>query len=430
MTYFARQRGSASIYFVLIAGVLLFGLMTFAVDYGRFYLVQAELQTAADAAALAAAKSLSGTFNADLHAAAQITASFDNTDTNDNRFNLRQNQIGEGATNLPTQISVDYFSTRLDAITPGATGGATGADAKYVRVQISAQVPVLFGQFINANIGPTQTVIASAVAGISSPICSACGIDAIAIVDPSAGSDPVNFGLTPGNFYTFFLTNALATSTGCTVGTQPALNGTDSNILVEYSFLNHVPNGPVVDPDSTLFELGAGGMQQADSTTLDLPELAISDSYTACPGQSIICGLNTRFGVDATSNACGDGTIAAGEFSALAQIFSTDTDTGIGDYSAGVGLQDFATEYDGNVRRVITVPVVDATDTLNVLNFVQFLVEPSDTVGEGLDPSLATGAFRAQYITTISGSSPVPLRCGGVGGACSVQFGVGRTVLH
>jgi hypothetical protein len=82
-------------------------------------------------------------------------------------------------------------------------------------------------------------------------------------------------------------------------------------------------------------------------------------------------------------------------------------------------------EYDGNLRRVLTMAVVDAADTLTVLNFRQFLIEPADAVTGGLDPSLTTGAFRAQYI-----GAPVPLRSGAIGGACSVSSGVGRIVLH
>ena len=73
------------------------GLLVMATDVGRMYLIQGELQTAADAAALAAATQLVGTANASLHAGDQVTASFDSTTGNDNRFNLRQNQIGISA---------------------------------------------------------------------------------------------------------------------------------------------------------------------------------------------------------------------------------------------------------------------------------------------------------------------------------------------
>ena len=50
---FGRERGVTSVYF-LIFTIALLGLLTMAVDYGRFYVIQSELQSAADAAALAA----------------------------------------------------------------------------------------------------------------------------------------------------------------------------------------------------------------------------------------------------------------------------------------------------------------------------------------------------------------------------------------
>jgi hypothetical protein len=104
-------------------------------------------------------------------------------------------------------------------------------------------------------------------------------------------------------------------------------------------------------------------------------------------------------------------------------------------FTAGEGLQDFASEYraaltedDGRLRRVLTVAIVDAADSLTVLNFRQFLIQMSPVspaVSQGLNTTLITGAFRAQYI-----GAPVPLRCGGIGGLCRVSLGVGRTVLH
>jgi hypothetical protein len=145
-------------------------------------------------------------------------------------------------------------------------------------------------------------------------------------------------------------------------------------------------------------------------------------------GQDILCGLNVRFAVDPSQNNCGTPTLAGGEFTTLSPLFSADTDGGGGTYMAGVGLQHYAMEYDGSQRRILTMAVVDGTDTLNVLNFRQFLIEMSPvsaTVAQGLNTTLATGAFRAQYI-----GAPVPLRCGGIGGACMVSRGVGRTVLH
>src|SRR5262249_6604562 len=118
------DRGAATVYFLLLTLVVL-GLLVFATDVGRIYLIQGELQTAADAAALAAATRLQGTASATAHAANQITASFDSTNGNDNRFNLRLNQIGASGS-LATTTQVDYFSTLEDAVA-NVNSGQTGA---------------------------------------------------------------------------------------------------------------------------------------------------------------------------------------------------------------------------------------------------------------------------------------------------------------
>src|SRR5436190_22686234 len=88
----SRQRGATTVYF-LIFTVTVLGLLVMATDFGRLYLIQGELQTAAEAAALAAATRLFGTGNATDRANAQVTATFDSTTDNDNRFNLRISPI-------------------------------------------------------------------------------------------------------------------------------------------------------------------------------------------------------------------------------------------------------------------------------------------------------------------------------------------------
>jgi hypothetical protein len=424
-----RLRGATTVYFLLFT-LMLFGFLVMATDFGRLYLIQGELQTAADAAALAAAMRLIGTTNAALHASDQVTASFDPTTGNDNRFNLRMNQIAVPA-------GVDYFSTLLDAmgnVNGGQSGGldwSSGVYPKYVRVQISAQAPVLFVPLLNRGIGSLPTIAASAVAGISAPVCTACGIDGLAVVDPSEGTDPLNYGFVPGAFYTLYLTTSQQTPNA--PATPAPLAGTEA--AVPYAILNHVPSGPSdLDLDGSLFELGAGGISSSsgltppasisiDSVESGYPDLPGNTSPGATVGQDILCGLNVRFGVDPSENICA--TINGGEFAALSPLFSSDSDLGGETYAAGIGLQDYATEYDGNLRRILTLAVVDSIDSLNVLNFRQFLIEMSATTTQGLNPALASGAFRVQYI-----GAPVPLRCGGIGGLCSVSLGAGRAVLH
>ncbi len=429
-----RQCGVSTVYFLLFTFVIV-GLIAMATDYGRFYLIQGELQTAADAAALAAATRLIGTGNAPERAADQVTSSFDATTGNDNRFNLRINQIGNNSgSDLTTATQIDYFTTLMDAqsnTNGGQTGGidwTSGFYPKYVRVQLTAQAPLLFFPLVNrAALRPT--IATSAIAGISAAICSACGIDALAVADQSGGTDTAHYGLIPGGFYTLFLVRTQRTAGAVT----PApLTGTTSSVA--YAVLNHVPNGPAdLDVDGSLFEFGAGGLSTASGLTIpanvviNTTEVAYSIEGATTIGQDVLCGLDVRFTADLSQTAnCG--TLGGGQFTSLAPLYATDTDDGTGTFAAGVGLEDYATEYQGNLRRILTVAVVDAADSLNVLNFRQFLIEVAPVGGavtQGLNTGLVTGAFRAQYIGAL-----VPLRCGGVGGMCGVSAGVGRTVLH
>jgi len=425
----SKEGGISTVYFLLFTFVI-FGLLVFATDFGRFYLIQSELQTAADAAALAAATRLNGTVNATENAIDQVTASFDSTTGNDNRFNLRMNQLGPGnSSDLITNTTFDYFSTLLDAQGNTNGGQAAGIDwssglfPKYVRVQVTAQSPVIFAGLLTGS-ASRPTIAASAIAGISAPICSACGIDGLAVADQSAGADSLNYGFIPGGFYTLFLVRTQRTAGAVT----PApLTGTVSS--APYVVLNHTPNGPAdLDVDGSLFEMGATGLaaNSGSNVSINTTEVAYTVDGTNTVGQDILCGLNSRFAVDASQNNCAN--LGGGQFTALAPLYTADADVGAADYSAGAGLQDYASEYDGNLRRILTVAVVDATDSLNILNFRQFLIEMSPvsaTISQGLNTTLNTGAFRAQYI-----GAAVPLRCGGIGGLCRVSQGVGRTVLH
>lgn len=430
----SHQRGAATVYFLLFT-LVIFGFLVMATDVGRLYLIQGELQTAADAAALASALRLVGTAKAPLQAGDQVTVSFDTTTGNDNRFNLRMSQIG--ASGLVTATAADYFSTLLDAqanANGGQSGGidwSSGVYPKYVRVQITSQAPVLFVPLLNLAVNSPPTITVSAIAGISAPMCTACRIDGFAVEDQSAGADPVNYGFVPGDFYTLYLTTSQQGPNRPT--TPPPLAGTRS--AVQYAILNHVPSGPQnLDLDSSLFELGADGISSSpgltppgsisvDTAETGYPNLQGNTSPGTTTGRDILCGLNVRFGVDPSQNICG--TLDGGAFAALSPLFSSDADVGGGTYAAGIGLQDYATEYDGSLRRVLTMAVVDSSSSLHVLNFRQFLIEMSPTTIQGLETSLVSGAFRAQYI-----GAPVPLRCGSIGGSCTLSSGVGRAVLH
>lgn len=421
----SAERGSAGIYVLLLTSFVFFSFMVMAFDLGRLYVVRSELQTAADAAALAAATRLVGTANSTIHGGEQVTAVFDSTTGNDNRFNLRLNQIGV-ASDLQSELFVDYFSTLLDAQS-NVNGGQSGPDARFVRVQVNAEAPTLFTRFLSSTNTNRQLVAAAAIAGISAPICVACGIDALAVAALDT-ADEVNYGFAPGEYYTLYLTASQQRPNlpACQSQVPQPLDGTAG--VVEYIVLNHLGTGPDTGLDGELFRLAAGGLATtpgldppgcvtigaAEAPKPDLQGVTCADSNAV--GRDIVCGLNTRFGIDPTTTVCAN--IEA--VSDLALLYRPDVDPGPADGSP----QNYPLEYDGNLRRVLTVAIVDAADSLGVLNFRQFLLQNAPDVA-GLDPQPVTGAFRAQYI-----GQPAPLRAGVIGGACQVTAGIGRIVLH
>src|SRR5262249_26746334 len=124
--------------------------------------------------------------------------------------------------------------------------------------------------------------------------------DGLAVVDPSAGADPVNFGFVPGAFYTLYLVRSQRNNGAATPGAP-----TDGTQLASYVVLNHTPNGPTaLDSDATLFEIAAGSL--SSSPSLDAPgTISIGSTETLyvvgsslSVGPDILCGLNVRFGVD------------------------------------------------------------------------------------------------------------------------------------
>ncbi len=101
----------------------------------------------------------------------------------------------------------------------------------------------------------------------------------------------------------------------------------------------------------------------------------------------------------------------------MSSIYSPDTDiTDLDDY----------TQYTGNGRRIITVPIVDtlsAAGTMIVLGFRQFLIEPSQGATD-ITPNDTYGRFVGLYIGSV-----VPLRQGHLSG-CQQTAGPGKVVLH
>jgi len=393
-----------SIQMLVLLVPVIFGLMGFAIDLGRLYLIRGELTQTAQSMATAAAARLIGTETA--LADATTTARL-----NSGNYNFGSQLIGESGSFLASEIpDPTYFSTAVAAV-GDAAGDAAGTNAKYVRVTINAEAPLLFWGLLSLGQQRKTPIAAIGVAGISAPLCTACGIEPFAIAALST-EDPTDFGFTVGTKYTLGFQ--------CTAfPVPPTLPGTTQRI--PYLLIDRYDDTSAFDESQQLYRIGASGLLPGSCVRVTGEEIAwVSAQPIGCNTNrvpaavtSIRCGLWSRF--DATPpEACVNVT----DLETLASAYQADTDlTDIEDY----------TTYTGAGRRVITIPIVDVLSPAGpmvVLGFRQFLVDPNQ--GDvNISVADTNGRFVALYI-----GAPVPLKQGRFDGGCQVSSGPGKVVLH
>jgi len=415
---------------------VLFAMMGFALDLGRLYLVRGELHQAASAMALAAASQLIGTAASLDNATAAANRMLDDTNQTANKYNFGSLVAGSSAAPLTSTLNPAFFATYTDA-TAAAGSGADGSTAQFAQINITADAPLLFWSLLPGGESRKTTIAARAVAGVSAPLCTACGIEPLAVAALDA-ADTVNFGFgdpAAGQLYTFAFE--------CTGNTAIApLAGTTT--VVRYGFLNRYDSTNALDESQQLYRAGAGGTTASSApnptgSTVPLACVAINDAAEAIwpsssPGgcgagvplavSHVLCGLYSRF--DASLPAiCTTNVTAVAD---LAATFAPDTDI-------TTGPADLYSAYTGNGRRVVTLAVVDIlptapAGTMTVLGFRQFLLE-LNADGTFPDPADSAGRFIVQYI-----GNPAPVQQGWFDDrfqlACPVGgfSGPGKVVLH
>jgi len=434
-----------SLQLAVIMVPVLFGMMGFAIDLGRLYLIRGELNQAANAMALAAAAQLIGTTASLDNATAAEQQSLDDSNHLGNKYNFGSLVIGQTTGNLTSTVNDPaFFATVADATgSSGSTGTqADGTTARHVRISLTADAPLLFWGILSVGQSRKTSIAGQALAGISAPLCTACGIEPFAVAAVDA-SDTVNFGFgdpTADTLYTFAFECLPSGST-----TRPAsLVGT----VVPYAIINRYDTAnAVLDETQQLYKDAAQGLvASSDSNPTGSPVplacAGINDASetlwaSAVPGScsSIIvppnsvsealCGLYSRFDNSTPPGVC---TTDVTDFSDLSTLYPPDTDIVTGETDPYIA-------YTGNRRRIITIPIVNvlATSTaatMTVLGFRQFLLEPNPD-GTYLNPSDPFGRFVAQYI-----GSPAPVQQGwfddhfGLGCPVPVASGPGKVVLH
>jgi Flp pilus assembly protein TadG len=422
------QRGATSLQILVILVPVIFGFMGFAVDLARLYLVRMELQTAANAAALAAASRLAGTDASTTQAEEQVRLSLDAGSGYGNRYDFGSVTIGEGTSFLTSEAPVPaFYETLAAALEPGSGGSAAGSTARHTKITVRAEAPLVFFGFLPIAQERKTPIEVSAVAGVSAPVCTACGIEPVALqaIDPE---DLTDFGYIRGSRYTL--------GYSCTGTPTPSIiSGTERRI--PYVLVNRYNDQLTIFPEesSQAFRVGAQGMlptatpdSTADPTLfntracitinteegiwLNAAPIPCNTNRVASQVTAFVCGLASRFET-AVPGACA----GIADVDTMSTLYLPDTDINdITEY----------TQYAGTGRRVITVAVVTdvATTPMLALGFRQFLIEPNPD-STTLAPGDANGRFSAIYI-----GYPRPLRQGRFDGGCQVTTGPGKVVLH
>jgi Flp pilus assembly protein TadG len=418
---YSTQSGSVSMQILVLLVPVFFGLMGFAVDLGRLYMARAELKSAANSMALAAASRLISTEVASANA--ETAAQFAIAEANNaaNKYDFGGLLIGQTNGSLNSEAPTFAYYDAVAAAT-GEGGNQTGSEsgsstAKAVRVTLHAEAPLVFWRFLSLAQEGKVNLVSEAIAGVSAPLCTACGIEPFAIAALST-DDTTDFGFTIGTRYTFgYLCNGNPPPSGLLNATQ----------RIPYVLLNRYNTNAttLADENTQLYRIGAQGLPPSTDPTVSCLVInqgeLIWASATAnqCNSNSVVqavtstlCGLDARFESTAPT-VCS----SIQDVDTLTTASPVDTDlTDLDDY----------TQYTGNGRRIITVPIVDtisATASMTVLGFRQFLLEPGANTTALAVPE-SNGRFAGLYVGTV-----MPLKQGRFDGGCQATTGPGKVVL-
>ena len=420
-----NKRGSLSIQFLVVMVPVVLGMMGFAVDLGRIYLVRGELNQAASAMALAAAAQLNGTSGATDAATLAAQMTLDNSLGDANKFNFGSAVVGQDGALLNSLVQEPAYFDNLVAANAalgqtGVVSGADGTTARHVTMNLTADAPLVFWSLLSLGQSRKTSLAAAAVAGISAPVCTACGIDPYAIAAINV-DDTVDFGFTAGTIYTL--------GYQCT-GAAPALLPGTTAPRVPYLIIDRFNTGSTFQEDQQLFRTGAQGLLPTTTPALSCSIVGSTENIwaTAAPGacaaatttsvRNAMCGLSARF-TDPTQFAnCATIT----DIATISTAYTADTDI--------VSETDY-TAYTGTHQRLLTLPIVDALSTggnMVVLGFRQFLLQPTTgfATASSNNPADVNSRFAAMYLGAVA-----PVKQGSIGPACGIiTHGPGKVVLH
>ncbi len=420
-----RRAGAMSLQMAIILVPVIFGLMGFALDLGRLYLIRGELNQAASSMAIAAAAQLNGTVAAESSAQSAALALIDPSQSDSLTYNFGSLVVGQGSSSgflTATTPSFSYYKSQADAQSGNTV--SDGTTAQYVSVNLSADAPLFLWGLFSFGQSRKTSIAALAVAGQSAPLCTACDIDVFAVA-PIDATDLTDFGFIQGNLYTFYF--------DCTGGPAPALLAGTTAPTVPYVLYGGSATGSSELDDQQLFQTGAQGLLPSPYSSTSNSCVAVNQQlvlWLLTTGSSVgsplptcavganafveyaLCGLSARL-TNVLPTVCSNNT----DLTNISTQYSPDTDTTF--YAAG----DY-TSYMGNNQRILTLPIMDGPTTLNVQCFRQFLLEPNDASGDVNNPADANGRFVAMYLGVVA-----PVKQGRFDG-CSGITGPGKVVLQ
>ena len=307
---------------LLMLGIVL--AMGLCIDVSRVYMVRTELQNAADAAALAAARELDS-------GAAGIQDAFTRATTIVNSYSFSRAAV--------TITTVEFSDSLNGTYVDSATAQANPTNIKFVRVTTqSAATPMLFA--VNA-LGNNHTESRTATAGMSAPINTICDFFPIAValdpaVQPGDGTDGY-----PAPNTTMSLSFVQGTGSSATLA--------DKNfIILEVPDING--NG---GPETAVLSAGLTPICRALNANVEF-HMTPSANENNGPKQ-ITDGINTRF--DVYANGYGN-------------AFSPSAFPPDANIQANITFNEYDNRISGKVtapsnpasadpRRILIVPIVD-----------------------------------------------------------------------
>ena len=211
-----RKRGERGFSLVLLSlsFFVMLGMLGLAIDVGRMFIYKNELQTFADASALAAVGRLDGTQSGVQGANSVATAGPLGT-TRPNGYNFDTVAIPSG--NITTTYASSFGGT-YDSYATASTPAANSY--RFVRVTATANVPLNFLAVLPGI--PTQLALSSSAVAGESPQ-STIGNGGMLPFAPDAhdSTDTKNFGLAPGAVYTLKWGNGNTTTCAGDTGFTP-----------------------------------------------------------------------------------------------------------------------------------------------------------------------------------------------------------------